>query len=297
MAKLDAEKIQGGFGQTFGEIDPISGQPLGSVDPKLQSEIGKYQRGNTVRGVSTTRAHQAAQLGGTTCYIYNISPIFAWERRLNNFGIFRIPKAPSVGSFILDHKTKQQRKATQEDIDGAYKLSEPLIINHSYVRTFAGEGKLQPYIDYGEDIAEDICGCSSLYPPDLNSNKDLTKKGVFIVYGKRFEECSEEEQNELLAKAEMGHRDVCREKVVHGDQLHETAKTKGGRGGPLEVHRQCANYLHSRGFLDLSNIPWVINRAAVYKTPDVQKDCVHCYSKINAKASTCPICRKSQGKE
>jgi hypothetical protein len=224
---------------------------------------------------------------GTTCYIYNVSPIFAWERRLNNFGIFRIPKAPSVGSLILDHKTRKQRKATPEDIAGEYRLSEPLIINHSYVRTFAGEGKLQPYIEFGEDIAEDICGCSKLYPAGLNFQKDLTQKGVFIVYGKPFEECTPEEQETLLAKAEMGHRDVCREKVVHGDQLYETAKTKG-RGGPLEVHKLCAN------FLGLADRPWCTDRSSVYKVPISTKDCQYCYSPINAKASVCPVCKRDQ---
>src|ERR1035437_7717787 len=154
-------KAESGFGQTFGlEVDPITGVQTGKEPGALKDALNRYQGMNVVRGASTTRAHQAAMLGGTNCVIYNVSPIFQWERRLNNFGVFLIPRAPSVGTMIIDHKTKVQRKATEKDIAGEYRLSEPLAINHSHIRTFASEGALQPYIEFGEDIAEDIVGNS-----------------------------------------------------------------------------------------------------------------------------------------
>lgn len=283
-------KIDGGFGGSFAPVDAISGQRLRGV----KEAASQWSELNAVTGVHLTRAEEQSRAAGIKCYIYNISPILQWERRLDRFGIFLIPKAPSVGSIIVDHETGEQRYATKKDIEGDYKLSAPILINNSYVRSYdAGEGKMTPYIEYGEDIAEDIVGCSKRYPADLVKDKDLTNKGVFIVYGKRFEECTPEEQRSLLLKAEQGHRQVLREKVNNGDRFHEQSKLKG-RGYPLELHRQCALYLaHVENDPKIADRPWVTNRGLLRADLPETKECQFCGSDIKKSAAICPICKRT----
>lgn len=283
------KKIDGGFGGSFTPVNPINGQRMKGI----QEATSQWTGMNGMMGVHLTRAEEQSRAAGIKCYIYNVSPNFQWERRLDRFGIFLIPKAPSVGSIIIDRETGEQRYATKKDIEGDHRLSEPVVINNSYVRSYdAGEGKLTPYVEYGEDIAEDIVGCSARYPADLVKGKDLTKKGVFIVYGKRFEECTPEEQSELLLKAEQGHRQACREKVNNGDRFHEQSKLKG-RGYPMELHRQCALYLaRVEGDPKIADRPWVTNRGLIRAELPDTKECQFCGSDIKKKASICPVCKE-----
>jgi hypothetical protein len=290
MATTTEKKIEGGFGGSFAPVDPISGQRRKGIN----EATSQWNEMNGMSGIHLTRAEKASQAFGTRCYIYNISPILSWERRLDKFGIFLIPKAPSVGSIIIDKESGEQRYATKKDIDGDYKLSAPIIIANSYIRpSDAGEGKMIPHIEYGEDIAEDIVGCSKRYPADLVKDKDLTKKGVFIVYGKTFEECTPEEQRELLLKAEQGHRQVLREKVNNGDRFHEQSKLKG-KGYPMELHRQCALYLaRVEGDPKIADRPWVTNRGLLRAELPDTKECQYCGSDIKKTAAICPVCKKT----
>src|SRR5208337_3210330 len=152
------------------------------------------------------------------------------------------------------------------------------------------EGRKEPYVEYGEDIAEDIVGCSKKYPPGLTRNKDYSKRGVFIVYGKRFEECSPEEQRTLLANADKAHRDFCRQRVNKGDQLHDRAKMTG-KGGPLQMHREAALFL-ARTDPKLADRPWVTNRESVYEAEDETQSCKFCGSTIKKNVPICPVCHK-----
>lgn len=229
-----------------------------------------------------------------TCYIYNTSPVFEHQRRADGFGTFLITRAPKVGSKIIDKDTGKERKATAEDIAGDYRLNLPIVINHSYVRSFdAGENKRTPYVEYGMDIAQDLVGCSKRYPPDLVStgnqwDKNLLTWGVFITYGKPFEELEPEDRAKLLETAENAHISRCIEKVNKGDILHEKFKVKGA-GGPLEIHRQCALYLGETVSEDYTDRPWVTNRGNL-STLSGKVDCEMCGSKVKATVAKCPAC-------
>lgn len=284
------KKIVGGFGGSFSSVDAITGQRTKGIN----EATSQWNELNGMQGVHLTRAEIQSQAAGIKCYIYNVSPIFSWERRLDKFGIFLIPKAPSVNSIIYDKESGEQRPATDEDIKGDYRLSAPIVINNSYVRSFdAGEGKLKAYIEYGEDIAEDIVGCSKRYPDNLTKDKDLTKKGVFIVYGKRFEECTVEEQHALLIKAEQDHRSMCRILINNGDRFHEQSKLKG-KGYPHEIHRQCAVYLaRVENDPKIADRPWVTNRGLVNAVAVDSKGCQFCGSDIKKTAAICPVCKNT----
>jgi hypothetical protein len=277
-----------GFG---GVLDPTTGRrvapPKGKVGEAMTGWTGK----NAQTTMHLTQAQKMSAQHGIKCYIYNVSPVFSHQRRVDGFGPFLIPRAPKVGSKILDRETGEARKATAADVAEEYRLSEPIVINHSYARSFdAGEGKRTPYIEYGEDIAQDLVGCSEKYPPDLISQKEEFSKnlkfwGVFITYGKPFEELTSEEQNKLLGEAELYHRARCMEKVNKGDMLYENYKLRG-KGGPMEIHRQCALYLGE----EFTDRPWVTNRGGSDALTG-KIECDMCGSKVKATVAKCPVCQ------
>lgn len=274
------------------EVNPVTGERtrLG-VPANARAEMNKWVSKNGLKGVFLDRSQRESMNSGVKCYIYNTSPIFQWERRLDRFGIFLIPKAPTVGDIIIDKISGEQRHATKADVDGDYKLSAPIVIQHSYIRPYdAGEGQMKPKVEYGENIAEDLVGCSDKYPADLTKGKDLTKKGVFITYGIPFEECEPEQQQALLQKAHIGHDELCRKKVIKGDQLFEQSKITG-KGGPLEMHRQCAVYLN------LTDRPWVTNRGSVYGQDTNTQSCPFCASSIKLNIPKCPVCKETIDEE
>lgn len=284
--------IEGGFG---GVLDATSGQRIAAPKDKTGEAMNQWLNNNIQRTMHLTSAQQAAAQHGTTCYIYNISPVFQHQRRVDGFGTFLIPRAPKIGATIIDKKTGAQRPATAEDIAGDYRLSEPIVINHSYVRSFdTGENKRTPYVEFGQDIAEDMVGCSAKYPPDLVStnsqwDKNLKTWGVFITYGKPFEELTAEEQDKLISEAHGVHIARCQEKVNKGDILFEQYKVKG-KGGPLEIHRQCALYLAEVLGEEYTDRAWVTNRGGV-ATLTGKVECDFCGSKIKATVAVCPVCK------
>lgn len=284
-----------GKGGVFQGLDQLGTKTASSQ--AVRDKMSDWTRNNTLTTQHLTGAQKVSAQAGTNCYIYNVSPVFIHPRRADGFGTFLIPRAPQVGSTIIDKETGQTRKATPEDISGTYRLSEPIVINHSYIRSFPGwnEGKRVPYIEYGEDIAEDLVGCSSKYTPDLVStgtewDKNLKTWGVFITYGKRFEELEPQEQERLYAEASQAHVQRCIEKVNKGDILFEQYKVKG-RGGPLEIHRKCALFLGEVVNMDYLDRPWVTNRNLGMNQLTGKVDCDFCGTKIKATIAICPACK------
>jgi len=283
----------GGFG---GILDASTGKRIAAPEGKTGEAMNRWARKNIQSTMHLSSSQKMAAQHGVTCYIYNVSPVFEHPRRADGFGTFLIPRAPKVGSMIFDKETGHTRKATAEDISGPYRLSAPIVINHSYIRSFPGmnEGKRVPYIEYGEDIAEDLVGCSEKYPLDLTSEKDeysknLKKWGVFITYGKPFEELSKAEQEALYSEAMQNHNARCIEKVNKGDVLFEQYKMRG-KGGPLKIHRECALYLGQVIGPEYTDRAWVTARGGT-ETMTGKVDCPFCGSKIKATIAVCPNCK------
>ena len=256
------------------------GERIHPIDPQGQKAERYIGERNLQRTQPLIRSQQVAAQGGTTCYIYNVSPIFRWTRPVKGFGTFTIPKAPSIGDPIIDKKTGEARKATEEDIKGLYKLSAPIVINHSYVNSYdKGDTRRIPYVEYGEEIAESIVGNSKMYPADLTMpTNNLENWGVFITYGTPFDELPKEEQATLYTQAMAAHQARCFEKVVKADELYPRAPQ-----AVLEVHRKCALFIGEER-------PWVTNRAPRIKADMVE--CPFCTSDIKATALKCPNCRE-----
>jgi len=237
---------------------------------------------NRQRTQPLIRSQVEAAKGGQDCYIYNVSRIFEWKRVYKGFGTFVIPKAPSVGSVIMVND--KPKEATDNDLKGVHKLSTPIVINHSFIASYdKGDTRRIPYVEYGEEIAESIVGNSKVYPGDLTQPlNNLEAWGVFITYGRPFEELSKKEQDDLYIKAMTVHQKRCFEKVLQGDVLYEMSKTKG-TGGPLEVHRLCALEVGEER-------SWVTLRAPRVK--GAMTECPFCTSQIKETAVICPECKQ-----
>jgi hypothetical protein len=284
----------GGFG---GILDPTTGKYTNAPDDKNAAAMGRWVGKNTQTTMSMIASQRESLKGGIMCWVYNISPIFAHSRLLDGFGTYLIPTAPKVGALIFDKKTGNTRRATTEDIAGEYRLSAPLFFNNSYVRTSQSliEGKRMPYVEYGQDLAEDLVGCSDKYPLNLTSEKDEYSKnlknwGVFITYGIPFEELKKTEQNELLNKALAVHAERCIEKVNRGDMLYSNYKMKG-KGGPLKIHRACAEWLRQNVDPAHAEREWVTQQADM-NTMTGKIECPFCSTKIKATVAKCPVCQE-----
>lgn len=261
-----------------------AGQRINPTDDKGQ-KAAQYVKARTNQHVQPLiKSQELAAQGGQTCYIYNVSHIFEWHRPYAKLGTFTIPKAPKVGDVIVDKKTGKKREATEDDIKGEYKLSSPIVINHSYIASYdKGDNRRVPYVEYGEEISESLVGNSKLYPADLaNPTTNLENWGVFICYGKPFEAHSKAEQDKMYMNAMAAHQKRCFEKVLAGDKLHDLSRS-GKQASPLEIHRLCALELGEER-------QWVTQRAPRVKLDMV--DCPFCTSSIKATALKCPNCRE-----
>lgn len=279
-----------------------SGGRGGILDPNQAGELAKPGSGGTdvfghtedkmsryANARNNQRTHNlirsqiyAAEHAGTPCWIYNISRIFQWKRTYKGLGEFLIPKAPSVGDPIV--KNGKQVDATAEDIKGAFRLSAPVEISHSYIESYdKGDNRRVPYVTEGQEIAESIVGNSKMYPVGLNDQTaNLESWGVFITYGVPFEELPEAEQHKLLVQAEAFHRKRLVEKMLSGDRLYDRAKITG-RGGPLEIHRLAVAELGETR-------TWTHDRALKAPTGSTI-ECPFCTTDIKATAIVCSSCK------
>lgn len=261
--------LEGGAGRMIGKGEG------GEREAKAKEFLRNH---NTMRTQPMIRSQVESAKLGQDCYIYNVSRIFEWRRQVKGFGTFLIPRAPKVGSIIVDDDGRR-REATEEDTKGKYKLSSPIRIAHSYVNSYdKGDTRRIPYVEYGEEIAESIVGNSDLYPADLSiETNNLENWGVFITYGKPFEELPKAKQDELYEKALIRHQKRCFEKVLRADELFNVSPRC-----VLEVHRLCALEIGEER-------RWVTDRAPMKKADSIE--CPFCTSDIKPTAVVCPNCR------
>jgi len=249
------------------------------------------ERGQKVKNYCDTRNSQRVQPmirsqlvaleGGVGCYIYNVSPIFEWKRMYKGLGSFVIPKRPSVGDVVIETRDGKsvEHVVTEEDVRGKYRVSKPVILNHSYRMSFdKGDNRRVPYVEYAEEIAESIVGNSKLYPTDLTlPTNNLENWGVFITYGKPFHELPKDQQDELYLNAMTMHDKRCREKVQKADQLISRFPD-----AVLELHRQCALFVGE-------DRPWLTSRGKRHKETI---ECPWCASEIKSTVIKCPNCQE-----
>lgn len=236
---------------------------------------------NTQRVQPMIRSQLVALEGGMPCYIYNVSPIFSWDRQYKGLGRFTIPKRPSIGDVMKEEHDGHvvEHVVTEEDVRGRYKVSKPVLIAHSYRCSFdKGDNRRVPYVEYGEEIAESLVGNSKLYPADLvNPTNNLENWGVFITYGKQFHELPKAEQDELYLKAMTVHEKRCREKVQKADTLISRFPD-----AVLELHRQCALFIGETR-------PWLTSRGKKFAETI---ECPFCASEVKSTVVKCPNCQE-----
>lgn len=231
---------------TGGTIGPNRGR-----DPEqVKSWVGNMNRTQTYPLTHAQRA--ALDYGGTACWIYNISPIFAWRRSYQN-----------LGEFLIQPRERAKRISTAIPIARAYQMSYD-----------KGDRRRQPYVEYGEDIAESLLGCSKEYPLDLvRPTNNLVNWGCFITYGHPLEELDLAEQEKLLHEASVVHDVRCREIVLQGDQLFNAHPT-----WLCETHRLAA--------LEVNEMrPWVTQRST--KDTQPKKECPFCGHENKSSAVKC----------
>lgn len=273
--------VEGGSGGGFKSVTG-TGVSAATDNSERGQKVKQYtDTRNAQRVQPMIRSQLVALEGGQPCYIYNVSPVFSWERTYKGLGKFTIPKRPSVGDVVIEKQGDKhiEHVVTEEDIRGKYKVSKPVILNHSYRMSFdKGDNRRVPYIEYGEEIAESLVGNSKLYPADLIlPTNNLESWGVFITYGKPFHDLPKAEQDELYLNAITVHDKRCREKVQKADQLINRFPD-----AVLELHRQCALIVGE-------DRPWLTSRG---KRITESIECPFCGSDIKSTVVKCPECQE-----
>jgi hypothetical protein len=279
MAKA---QIEGGAGGGF----------KSATGSGVSAETDSSDRGRRVKAYVDQRNQQRVQPmirsqlvameSGTKCYIYNVSPIFEWSRQYKGLGRFVIPRRPEVGD-VIKEKTADgkfiEHTVTADDIRGKYRVSKPVIIEHSYRCSYdKGDNRRVPYVEYGEEIAESVVGNSKLYPADLvNPTNNLEQWGVFITYGTPFHDLPKAEQDDVYLRAMTMHEKRCREKVQRADTLITRFPD-----AVLELHRKCALFVGETR-------PWLTSRG---KPHSAMVECPFCASEIKATVIKCPNCQE-----
>ena len=240
---------------------------------------------NSQRVQPMIRSQLESLKGGTACWIYNISPIFEWKRGYKGLGTFTIQRRPEAGQVVMENG--KEYTVTADDIRGRYRVSQPLIIQHAYRQSYdKGDNRRIPYVEYGDEIAESLVGNSKLYPADLlHPTNNLENWGVFITYGKRFEELPKDEQDTLFLKASLAHHKRCLEKVGTADRHINRFPT-----AVLEVHRKCALFTGEKR-------AWVTDRGAEVTAKGQLIECPFCASEIKASVVICPQCKEVVNQE
>jgi len=267
--------IEGGQGGGF--ADAQSGR---FGEGERAAKVKRYTDSRNSQRVQPMIRSQLASLEhGIPCWIYNISPIFEWIRQYKGLGTFMIPRRPSIGQVVVIKG--KEHTVTAEDIKGRFRVSAPVVINHAYRQSYdKGDNRRIPYVEYGEEIAESLVGNSKIYPADLmHPTNNLENWGVFITYGKPFEELPKEEQDELILKASVVHETRCREKVATADRNINRFPS-----AVLEVHRQCALFVNEER-------SWVTTRGTQAKNLG-NIDCPFCASSIKPSVLVCPVCKE-----
>ena len=254
-------------------------------DGERMAKVRKYTDSrNSQRVQPMIRSQLESLKGGVECFIYNVSPIFQWERGYKGLGTFLIQRRPEVGQvLILDGK---EHTVTEADIKGRFRVSQPLCIAHAYRQSYdKGDNRRIPYVEYGEEIAESLVGNSKIYPPDLlHPTNNLENWGVFIAYGTPYDKLPKAEQDALFLKASIAHETRCREKVATADRNINRFPS-----AVLEVHRQCALFVGEER-------QWVTTRGDISKKLG-NIECPYCASSIKPSVVVCPNCKEVVNQE
>jgi hypothetical protein len=261
MPKTNADQLDSGSGRVLPGVGGFGG--AGSRhDGRVVDWVDKT---NHMKNLGLTRMQRKSLTEGTECFIYNVSPLFAWTRKYKGFGDFVFPK-----------KTDQKARWSAP-------TCVPAAFPNSYDR---GDRRRVPYIEDGIEIAESLVGCSKDYPTALKHiTNDLTNFGVVITYGVKMEDLPEEDQEQLYVQAKTAHDTRCQEMVNKGDQLYEINPQM-----ICETHRAAAAYLDSEGLLVGGERRWVTRK--VVKAKDPMKECAFCGHENKVKASKCANCKE-----
>lgn len=205
-------------------------------------------------------------------YIYNVSTIH--EHQQNHGG--------QLGTVVI----RKREYGTQ--------VSEPTIVPGVVPRRYdSGFGKLKWMIEDGLDIAMDLCGCDPKYPSPENTNRDLTKFGVFLIR-KPFESLTKPEQTKVLTEANKHYERKLRALVLQADNYHTGSPVDGidPKKFITAIHHEALTalneVLHSRAQAEEKR-PW---SGITYNTQAAMKDCTFCGKPMPADKPKCPSCRE-----
>lgn len=191
-------------------------------------------------------------------YLYNISPIFKWQKDYPGLGIISL----------------FPRRADQD-------YSDPITLAKRLVRTFDGGNRIQRLmVETPLEIVEDFLVCSPDFPGRPENN--LTKWGAFYTIGQPIEKFNETERQDILDDAELKHRNKLHEMVASADAL---------KNGPMhsligETHKKAALYLNSVEQMELPD--WVARRAKLNPT----EECPFCGFENKRGIAKCHNCKE-----
>lgn len=192
-------------------------------------------------------------------YIYNISPIFRWERFF-----------AGLGNLIL-----LPRKDSET-------VSEPLILAKRLVRHYdAGDRRSNHMVEEPVEIAEDFLRCSKEFPTRDDNN--LTNYGCFMTVGLPIDQMLKSDQQRIIEESDLKHRNKCREKVFEADGWSNDATT---RRWITEMQRKCALFLG-----EAEGRQWVTMRGAATDKSKT-KECQFCGFDCKLTAVKCQNCRE-----
>lgn len=224
--------------------------------PGLEKTLGEGNFDH-VRGLTKTDK-RVLNMGLPDIFIYNVSPIWQWNRPVTGRGTVLIPKCKE-----------------------GQRVSDPLVIPGAIIRDYdAGSGKRQAYTEEGKDIAEDILGCSKeiLGMPQ----NDLTNFGCFFLEGTKLEDLPKEEQEELIRTAQNKHDVKCDEAIMFADQLWANPNTKSWI---TPMYRFCAAYRDPK---NTAQREWVAKSGRSSSVTE----CPFCGYEVRKGLPKCPNCRE-----
>lgn len=167
-------------------------------------------------------------------YMYNISPIWKWQKDY-----------PGLGTLTLFPRRSEQQ------------YSDAIVLEKRMVRAFDGGNRIQRLmVETPLEIVEDFLVCSRDYPGRPQNN--LLEFGCFYTVGQPIEDVPAKERQVILDDAELKHRNKCLEFVGQADAL---ASSPNMQAMVVEVHRKCALFLGEER-------DWVQRRAKLNPTEE-----------------------------
>lgn len=217
-------------------------------------------------------------------YIYNVSPIHEWARPQGQLGTITIPKR-----------------------DWKAVVSEPVVIKGAVVRWVNKGLMTEPFIEGGDDIVKDICGCGDT-ADGRHPNSNLLRFGVFytvrpfdvanLPLHKResIEEADNKvtkdqllqqlltpkhEQKSLIAEATAKLMNALQDRILEADNWHSNAATRNYIGS---IHRDSLLAFNTISGKKETR-PW-----AGVMTGETLEACEFCGTMVRPGLLKCPNC-------